>query len=44
MLAPNLSLLSGEKTLTCSEGLGFNDCYIQSPCNPLAEDYAEVFK
>jgi hypothetical protein len=27
----------------CSEGLGFDHFYVQSPCDPLIEDYAEVF-
>jgi hypothetical protein len=27
----------------CSEGLGFNHFYVQSPCNPLIEDYIELF-
>jgi hypothetical protein len=26
-----------------SEGLGFNHFYVQSPCNPLIEDYTEIF-
>jgi hypothetical protein len=25
------------------EGLGFNYFYVQSPCNPLIEDYTEIF-
>jgi hypothetical protein len=27
----------------CSEGLGFNPFHVQSPCNPLIEDYTEIF-
>jgi hypothetical protein len=27
----------------CSEGLGFDHFYLQFPCNPLIEDYTEVF-
>jgi hypothetical protein len=27
----------------CAEGLGFNDLYVQSPCDPLIEDYTEIF-
>jgi hypothetical protein len=25
------------------KGLGFNHFYVQSPCNPLTEDYTEIF-
>jgi hypothetical protein len=27
----------------CSAGLGFNNFYVQSPCNRLIEDYTEIF-
>jgi hypothetical protein len=27
----------------CSEGLGFNHFYMQSPYNPLIQDYTEIF-
>jgi hypothetical protein len=27
----------------CSEGLHFDHFYVQSPCNPLIEDYTEIF-
>jgi hypothetical protein len=30
-------------TFECSEVLGFNHFYMQSPCNPLIEDYTEIF-
>jgi hypothetical protein len=43
MLAFNWSLLNREFTNKCSEGLGFDYLYMQSPCNPLVEDYTEVF-
>jgi hypothetical protein len=30
-------------SIKCSEGLGFNHFYVQSPCNPLIEDYTKIF-
>jgi hypothetical protein len=27
----------------CSEDLGFNHSYVKSPCNPLIEDYTQIF-
>jgi hypothetical protein len=42
MLALNRSL-DREYSNKCSEGLGFNHFYMRSPCNPLVEDYTEVF-
>jgi hypothetical protein len=27
----------------CSDGLGFNHFYVYSPCDPLIEDYTEIF-
>jgi hypothetical protein len=27
----------------CSEGLGFDHFYVQSPCNYFIEDYAQIF-
>jgi hypothetical protein len=27
----------------CSQGFGFNNFYVQSPCNFLIEDYTEIF-
>jgi hypothetical protein len=27
----------------CSEDLGFSYFYVKSPCNPLTEDYVEIF-
>jgi hypothetical protein len=26
-----------------AEGLGFNHFYVQPPCNPLIEDYTQIF-
>jgi hypothetical protein len=44
MLALNCSLLNREYTIIkCSEGLGFDHLYVESPCNFLIEDYTEIF-
>jgi hypothetical protein len=43
MLALNRSILKTEWTNKCSEGLGFDHLCVQSPYNPLAEDYTQVF-
>jgi hypothetical protein len=36
-------LNKGVDSNKCSEGLGFNHFYVQSPCNPLIEDYIQIF-
>jgi hypothetical protein len=43
MLTLNLSLLNRKQSLCkCSEGLGFSQCCMESPCNPFVDDYTEV--
>jgi hypothetical protein len=38
-----LTFEEGVDSTKCSEGLGFNHFYVLSPCNPLIEDYTEIF-
>jgi hypothetical protein len=33
----------GVDSNTFSEGIGFNHFYVQSPYNPLIEDYTQIF-
>jgi hypothetical protein len=38
-----LTLKRSEDSNKCSEGLGFDHFYVPTPCNPLIEDYTEIF-
>jgi hypothetical protein len=41
---PPLTFEDGIDCNKCSEGLGFNHFDVKSPCNPLIEDYTEIFR
>jgi hypothetical protein len=44
MLALNRSILNREYNLiNVLKALAFDHFYVQSPCNPLIEDYTEIF-
>jgi hypothetical protein len=36
-------MLALKRSNKCSEGLGFNHFYVQSACDPLIEDYTQIF-
>jgi hypothetical protein len=43
MLTLERSLLNRDYSSKCYESLGFSHFYLQSPCNPLIEDYTQIF-
>jgi hypothetical protein len=43
LVLKHLTFEQGVDSNKCCEDLGFNHFCVQSPCNPLSEDYAKIF-